>query len=139
MCLILLVKLSKTDAIDKKSTGKFNAHENGLEINADRRLFSPKMANKLFIAELGQGCGCSLLTEEADWNAATWEMELDKIAGLPELLRKIYKQSTQRITFQALWGGDFPSEEISTSLDELEIIILEGRISTTARYIIEKE
>lgn len=91
----------------------------------------------LNIAGPNGGCGCSFLTDNADWNAPTWDMLPDTLPRLVRILRTIRQQTTAGFSFDALWIGESPAEYRRTSFDELLRLVELGRLGTKTRYLIE--
>jgi hypothetical protein len=56
----------------------------------------------LSISEKGQGCACSILTDNADWNAHTWDIRLDVLPNLALALLFISELASDGYIFEPL-------------------------------------
>jgi len=92
-----------------------------------------KLTPVLHISEDG-GCACSMLSENADWNAETWEMNSSVLSKLANTIIEISKKLSTSFNFLALWAGDIPFKEISLSLTDLLQLIKENKIGTKIKY-----
>jgi hypothetical protein len=73
-----------------------------------------------------------LLTDEADWNAITWDMDPAGLERLAVTLEWLYEELPGEFTFQALWGEE-PIEK-RVARPELLRIVRAGQIGTRSRY-----
>jgi hypothetical protein len=73
-----------------------------------------------------------LLTDEADWNAMTWDMDPAGLERLAVTLEWLHEELPGEFTFQALAGED-PIEK-RVSRPELLRIVRVGQIGTRTRY-----
>ena len=80
-------------------------------------------------------CACSLLHDDADWDAAAWRMRAEVLPRLASTLAKIRKHSFEPFTFQALWVGEDIDHERQVSVAELRDIIESDQIADT-RYTV---
>ena len=88
------------------------------------------------IAEAGQGCACSMLTDNADWNASTWEFQSALLPLLGSTVAFISERAPNGFIIEAIWAGDKPKKLLEVSLDELHYIVRRNSIATKARYIV---
>ncbi|MGF1451003.1 MAG: hypothetical protein ACFB21_02875 [Opitutales bacterium] len=79
------------------------------------------------------------LTDDADWDDQYWDFEKEKLSEVKEQIRKKYSDSSEGITFAALWAGDEPEHEIEESIEGLLQRFDECRIGTKDRYILTKK
>ena len=91
---------------------------------------------RLSISEAGEGCACSMLTDEADWNAPTWDIQPALLPHLANTFAFISEQAPNGFILEALWAGDKPERILELPLDELLDIVRSNRIGTKARYIV---
>mgnify|MGYP007022262598 CR=1 FL=1 len=91
---------------------------------------------RLSISELGEGCACSMLTDEADWNAPEWDIRPELLPHIANALAFICEQAPNGVVLEALWAGDKLDATIELSLEELTIIVMANRLSTKAKYIV---
>ena len=79
---------------------------------------------------------CELLTDDADWNAATWSMTPAGRERLRASLAWLLPQLAGDVLVDALWDGDAPSDERRLSADELLAVIASGQVATRTRYVV---
>ena len=91
---------------------------------------------RLSISEKGEGCACSMLTDEADWNAPTWDIRREVLPDLALALLFISELASNGFNFEAIWAGDKPEKNIEVSLDAILEIVQKNQIGTKARYIV---
>ena len=89
---------------------------------------------RLSLSEAGEGCACSMLTDDADWNAPAWDIRPVLLPYLANTLRFISERAPNGFILEALWAGDKPGENLELSLDELLNLVRANRIGTRARY-----
>jgi hypothetical protein len=136
MCLSLKVKLSEEDAPRSKEIAKLATEIAGVDIGPEHSLFR-KRSSVLNISESGKGCACSLLTDDADWDAETWDMHQSSLPKIAQGLRKLRENTKVGFVFEALWQGEKPTEEKKISIGELANIVESGKIGTKTRYLID--
>ncbi len=85
------------------------------------------------ISEAG-GCACSLLTDEADWEAPYWSLRADMLEPLASMLHGIASAGLDEFTLEALWSGEEPDREEQVSVSELLACIRSGQVGTRTRY-----
>ncbi len=91
---------------------------------------------RLSISEAGEGCACSMLTDGADWNAPTWDIQPALLPHLADTLGFISERVPNGFILEALWAGDKPGRNLELSLDELLNIVRENQVGTGTRYIV---
>ena len=134
MCLIMTVRLSERDATRAREIAAASSADT-IEVAAAHRLFRRATCD-LNICEPGQGCACSMLHDDADWNAPAWRMRPEVLPQLASTLTKIREHSSEPFTFQAIWVGDDVDHERHVSVDELRGIIESDQIGTDTRYAV---
>lgn len=135
MCLILTITLSKDEAISKDVLRSWGSPNSKVELYLVKSAFTKK-GNILHVSEVRQGCACSLLTDNADWNSLYWDMIPEFLPDLTQLLKSLRKNTKSGFSFQALWVGETPSEHVKISIDELAQVIENGKIGTKIKYLI---
>lgn len=78
--------------------------------------------------------GCDLLSDDADWDAATWDLTQTGREQLGEALRAVFADVPGEITVQALWDGDRPTIEQTVTRDELVAAVRGNELGTKTRY-----
>ena len=89
------------------------------------------------ISEANEGCACSMLTDDADWNAEFWDLQPALLPHTANLLSLINERVLDGFIFEALWAGDRPAETLTVSFDELKDSVLKNQIKTKAKYVVE--
>jgi len=74
-----------------------------------------------------------LLTDEADWDAETWDMDPEGLEELAVTLEWIFEQLPGDLTFQSTWGDPI-EHETRVSRSELLDVVRRGEIGTLTRY-----
>jgi hypothetical protein len=82
------------------------------------------------------GCACEVLTDEADWDAPTWDMLPAARSDLATTLAQLAAVLPRPFSFQAIWISDTVDRDHSVSLDELLGLASEGRLGTRDRYTV---
>jgi hypothetical protein len=80
------------------------------------------------------GCACSLLSDDADWNAPAWAMEAHLRPKLAATLTAIGQAITCPMVLEALWAGDSPSETVDLDLEVLSDLAARSQLGTKTRY-----
>jgi hypothetical protein len=84
------------------------------------------------ISEEG-GCSCSLLSDDADWNAKHWSLRTDVLEPLEAILRSVHVAGVMEFTAGAIWAGDFEVEE-KVAFAELLDLVRNQRLGTKVIY-----
>ena len=105
----------------------------GLRIEKQRR----PVAGALHVS-LDGGCSCSLLSDDADWDKSTWDLDPDVLDGLSRALRLLH-DAAGGFTFHALWMGDLPETETRAHLGELLDDVANNRIRNWHVYVVGKQ
>lgn len=79
---------------------------------------------------------CDLLSDDADWNAATWAMTPDGVAHLTEAWLRLFERVPGDVVAQALWDGDRPETEQTLTQAEFLDLVRHGSLGTKTRYLI---
>ena len=131
----MTVRLAARDAARARDIAAAVTASDAIEVSAVRRLFRGARGD-LNICEARQGCACSMLHDDASWDAASWLMRPEVLPPLGATLAKIREQSSEPFTFETLWVGDDVYFERQVSLDELRRIVASGQIGTQTRYTV---
>lgn len=81
--------------------------------------------------------GCDLLSEDADWDADTWDMSAEGKAVLRDALTLVMTEVPGPLDLAALWyeGPDAPNVPVeAVNRDELLELVASGCISTHSGY-----
>jgi hypothetical protein len=90
------------------------------------------------ISETG-GCACSLLADDADWDAEVWSMRPEVLAPLAQTLAGVGASELDEFTVEALWTGEQPEAERWVSLQETVSLARTGQLGTKTRYHVRDE
>ena len=135
MCLLLTIRLSEQDAARAPEIASAATAAGKLEVSSCRRLLR-RRSRDLNICEPAQGCGCSLLADDADWDAPAWSMRSEVLPQLGATLAAVRQHTSDGFTFQALWVGETAFHDKHVSPEEMRAIVAGGQISTDSRYLI---
>jgi hypothetical protein len=130
----MTVRLAERDGARARDIADATSSD-AIEVAASHRLFR-RATRDLNISEPGQGCACSMLHDDADWDAPAWRMRPELLPQLASTLAKNREHSSEPFTFQALWVGDDVYHEPQLSVDELRGIIESDQIGTDTRYTV---
>jgi hypothetical protein len=95
-----------------------------------------RRSQDLNISEPVQGCACSLLADDADWDAAVWSMRPEVLPQLAATLATLRQHTAEGFVFQALWVGETASHDKQVSIEEMRALVESGQISTDSRYLV---
>lgn len=137
MCLAIsleLTEMTKNEAEflagQQHPSKKLELHFNGTASSFGRG--NPRLS----ISEVGEGCACSMLTDDADWNASTWEFQPALLPLLASTLAFISERAPHGFLVEAVWAGDKRQEILEVSRDELLDIVRRNSMATKATYIV---
>jgi hypothetical protein len=91
---------------------------------------------QLSITERGEGCACSMLTDDADWNEPAWEIQRRLLLALAETLTVINERAHSGFAFEALWVGDKPEDQLEMAFEGFIELVRQNKLATKTRYII---
>lgn len=137
MCLILSVELSQ---MPKKEAELFAAQTLSSSVELyfqGTTSFFGRDNARFNISEAGQGCACSMLTDDADCNFEFWDFQPSLLPPTASLLANINERVPNGFIVEALWAGDKPEETLTVSIDELKDLVLKNQIKTKAKYVVE--
>ena len=134
MCLVISVELFGVPKRDPQLfTAQQRANTIDLRFEGMTGLFS-RGNPRLSLSEKGEGCACSMLTDDADWNAATWDMRGDVVVAVADTLMTIPRRNG--FAFEALWIGDRPKTDQRVSIDDLANRVRANRVGNKVRYVV---
>ena len=84
---------------------------------------------------LDGGCSCSLMSQNADWNAPVWILEPSALEGLAAAVELLAKEA-DGLAFQAYWLGDEPGTRSRVSLRELVADVRGNRVKNKHVYLV---
>jgi hypothetical protein len=80
------------------------------------------------------GCACSLLAEDADWDAPFWAMRPEVPEPLAGVLAAVGEAVPDGFSVAALWTGDAAQREQIVSVSELVALAREGQLGNRVCY-----
>ena len=139
MCLIVVVEAPAAER-EQLETAARAASANGLRVTVDHALRWPWARQRPIRASISEDatCACSLLADDADWNAAVWAMRPDVLEPLGRALEVLATQGPSVLAVQALWLGEGSREEVRVSASELANLAKRSQIGTRTRYLVER-
>lgn len=84
-------------------------------------------------------CACSLLSDDADWNATCWSMRPDALDRLAQTLQILVDEGPRRLTIEALWIGETPRDTRRLTRAEFVQLARSSRLGTRTRYELAAE
>ena len=81
--------------------------------------------------------GCDLLSDDADWDARTWDMSAEAKAALHDALRVLFDEYSGQVTLTALWweGADAsPVPMQAVTREEVLSLVDANAISTESGF-----
>jgi hypothetical protein len=90
----------------------------------------------LFEAAHGS-CGCSLLSDDADWDAENWAMRQEVLDGLGQMIVAVAEHGPRPLSLAALWNGDQPTGNRLVTTKELSDLARTSRLGTHIQYELE--
>jgi len=128
MCLEVLM----TPAVQNKVSPDRLSKMSGLSVVKRRGLLRSPLS-----VSFDGGCACSLLDDEADWDAPNWIFDPSVLEGLACVLKLLHDEAGG-FTFQALWIGDKPQTQAHVTLRELLADVAINRIRNKHVYVVGK-
>jgi hypothetical protein len=121
-------------------TAARDASTEGLRVTMDHGSRWPWARQRRARASISEDgtCACSLLSDDADWNAEFWDMDPQIRERLAHALEILATRGPAHLTVEALWIGESRSEKVLVSVNELFALAATGRLGTTKRYIVER-
>lgn len=128
MCLQLFVVPALPNKVGPERLSK----ESGLRVEKHRR----PVPGSLHISVDG-GCSCSLMSDDADWNAPTWALDPKVLDGLARILCLLNDEAAG-FTLQALWIGDEVETQSRVQIHEAVADVLNNRVRNKHKYVVGK-
>jgi hypothetical protein len=135
MCL-MLVASTEAPAREKLADAARKASATALRVemeHAPRWPWARETPARATISEEG-GCACSLLSDDADWNADAWVMRPEILEQLARTLEILSDEGPPNLFVEALWLGEAPSVTTSVTRSELVELARSSRLGTRTRY-----
>ncbi len=101
-------------------------------ISTDNWLRKP--TGVVFLFEEGEGCACSMLTDEADWGQPYWDIRPEVLPLIANTVERLASSLKEPFVFGALWAGDRPEQSTAVTAAELAELIRAGTIRQKTKY-----
>lgn len=135
MCLVLSVAAPASEREELEDAAR-KAAAAGLRVEMEhpsRWPWARQSPARAVVSEKG-GCACSLLGDEADWNADAWAMRPEILEQLAQTLQILADEGPPNLSVEALWVGEAPSETARVTPSELAELARSSRLGTRTRY-----
>ncbi|UCG57337.1 MAG: hypothetical protein JSU70_21020 [Phycisphaerales bacterium] len=120
-----------------KPVGDRLAHVTGdanLLNTSERKNWLRKPTGLVFLFEEGEGCACSMLTDEADWGQPYWDLRPEVLPVIANTVERLASSIKEPFQFEALWAGDHPEQNMAVTATELADLIKAGKIGQKITY-----
>lgn len=140
MCLSVIVRAPEAErsalasAVAALPSGALRAELQPAPSWASRWLWGARDA-RVLVWE-GGSCSCGLLSDEADWSAATWAMLPELREPLARTLEHIAARAPAGTVVEALWAGDDALVEVAVTPAALGALARTGALGTRTRYLV---
>jgi len=140
MCLVLTVRApaaahSALAAVAALPSGTLRVELAPAPAHAPRWPWARPRDTEATVSE-GGGCACSLLAEDADWDAEAWAMRADVREPLAQTLEGLGAAVPGGVIIEALWVGERPEREQRVTPAELAALARAGTLGTRTRYVV---
>jgi hypothetical protein len=135
MCL-MLVATTEAPEREKLAGAARKASATALRVEMEhppRWPWARETPARATISEEG-GCACSLLSDDADWNADDWAMRPEILEQLARTLQILTDEGPPNLFVEALSLGEAPSEMARVTRSELVELARSSRLGTRTRY-----
>ena len=135
MCLILTVAAPAAER-ERLEDAARKAAGAGLRVEMEhppRWPWAGQTPARAVISEEG-GCACSLLSDDAEWNADAWAMRPDILEQLARTVQILADEGPPNLCLEALWIGERPRETARVTAAELVMLARSSRLGTRTRY-----
>lgn len=78
-----------------------------------------------------------MLTDNADWNADTWDMNQSGLDALASFFELFSQKISNDFSFQAIWAGGEVEINKALTIGELVQIVKSGNIGTRTKYLVK--
>ena len=139
MCLLLVATATSNDRETLELAAR-KAAAAGLRVELEhpvRWRWARDRPAKAVISE-GHGCACSLLSDDADWNADAWAMRPELLERLGRTLEVLAEHGPDTLSIEALWVGETARETIRVTPAKLAALGRASRLGTRTRYVIDR-
>jgi hypothetical protein len=139
MCLLLVIEASASARLELEEAARsVSAVGVRLEVEHPPRWAWAKPDRvRATVSESG-GCACSLLADDADWEAEHWSIRPEILPSLAANLEAVAARCVEDFVVEALWSGESAARAEQVSVPELLARVRAGRLGTSTRYIVRR-
>ena len=134
MCLVVRIELHGVEPSTGAEIAEYSSSHHDLSVKLTR----PSKVASFSIAEYPEGCACSLLADDADWNAPAWSFRPEVLPKIANVVRTLLSRARGQVVFEALWIGDDVSRTETVTSQQLLSTIEADRVATKTRYVIAR-
>lgn len=138
MCLLISVEAAH-DSRERLVTAARAAAARGIRVDVSHPSRWPGARSRAIVGRVTEdgSCSCSMLADDADWNARTWTFRAEVLPALESTLRVLIELGPLPLRIAALWGGEQPAVVVRLSADQfLSQLRCEG-LETSTAYLVE--
>lgn len=138
MCLVVTMTAPAGERERFEAACAGAAARSGLHVrveHAPRWRWAREEPVRAFLSEDGT-CACSLLRDDADWNAAVRAMRSEVLGPLAEALGYVALHGPEGLCVEALWAGEPACEDVSVTPEELAALARCSAVGTQTRYVV---
>ena len=135
MCLLIRIELHGVEPSTAAEIAEYSSSRHDLSVKATK---PSKIAASFSVAEYAEGCACSLLADDADWNAPAWSFRPDVLPKLANVVRALLSRARGQVVLEALWIGNDADRTERVTTRQLLATIDAGSLGTKTRYVISR-
>jgi hypothetical protein len=137
MCLLLVIEASASARPELEAAAR-SVSPDGVRLDVEHPPRWPRGKPERVRATLSEsgGCACSLLADDADWEAEHWSMRPEILPYLAATLEAVVARGVEDFVVEALWSGETAASAEQVSVRELLARVRAGRVGTSTRYIV---
>lgn len=137
MCLVISIEVRHDDR-DLLVKAAAVASRIGLKVEVVQSSWWRTLRSQPISAKITEdgSCSCSLLADDADWNAATWALRADVVPAVVATLESLLSVGPSVVRISALWAGHKPEHVRDISAKNfIESVSNEG-LGTKTTYVV---
>lgn len=135
MSFEFFITLSDNDEMSGDDLRRWHPLETDVELHLRKSLFS-RRGLILRIVKRGKGEE-GLITDHADPDKQYWDMDARLLPDISLILKMLRQNTKSGFSLQASWSGEYPSQQMGVSIDEMAEIVEKGLIETRTKYYIK--
>jgi hypothetical protein len=140
MCLILSATVPAAERAGLEEAARA-VRGGSFEVEVERPARWPWTAKRAARATIsdGSGCACSLLSDEATWEAETWSLRPEIRGALADFLRALAERVPLGTVVSAIWVGERARGNLPVTPAALAELVRQGRLGTHTSYTIQRD